>query len=161
MSGAEPSEVTEDAADEVVSVRQRPTEITLVGWAGVIGGLAQLAYVVPPLLGAGTLGAAVSFESAQGGTLFGVAVSLVMAALALIAFGVATLRGSRRAWRIGLIVLAFNVAWYAMALISVQMVPAAAGLVASLALAARLCAADVRRGFGIEGDLKDALSSWV
>ena len=161
MSDAEPVEVTDVATDDGATVRQRPTEVTIAGWAGVIGGLAQLAYVVPPLLGAGTLGAAVSFESAQGGTLFGIAVSLVLAALALIAFGVATLRGSRRAWRIGLIVLAFNVAWYAMALISVQMLPAAAGLVASLALAARLCAADVRRGFGIEGGLKEALSSWV
>jgi hypothetical protein len=86
------------------------------------------------MFGVGTLGAAVPFESAQGGTLFGVAFSLILAAVALVTFGALALRGSRRAWRLG--------------------------LVASAALMARLCAADVRRAFGIQGDLKEALSSW-
>jgi hypothetical protein len=160
MSDAE-IETPQDARGGPVPVRHRPAEITIVGWAGVVGGFGQLAYVLPPMFGVGTLGAAVSFESAEGGTLFGIAASLILAAIALVTFGALALRGSRRAWRLGLVILAFNIAWYAMGLISVQMLPAIVGLVASFALMARLCAADVRRAFGIEGNLKEALSFWA
>jgi hypothetical protein len=128
-----------------------------LGWIGVLGGLAQAAYVLPPLFGIGSLGTSVTFESADGATLFGVAVSLGLAAAALVLFGVLSLRTNRHAWRLGTIVIAYNVVWCAMAVALVGMVPAAIGLFGSIILLAYLLRQPVRESFGVEGNLNEAL----
>jgi hypothetical protein len=157
VSGPDEPLGAESASEAAAESRRRPLEVTVLGWIGVAGGLAQAAYVLPPVFGIGALGTTVTFQSAQGGTLFGIVVSLALAAAALVVFGVMALRGSRHAWRIGIIGMAYNIVWNAMALLTAGMVPAAIGLVASIGLLVYAGTKPARLSFGVEGDLNEAL----
>jgi hypothetical protein len=146
-----------DTAPTRVGASGPSPDTRFLGWAAVIGGAAQATYVLLPMFGVGSLGASVTFESAEGPTLFGILVSLALAALAAVVFGVLALRGSRHAWRLGIIILAFNAVWAFMAVFIVGMRPAAIALIASVGLVVYLGARPVRESFGVEGDLTAAL----